>query len=81
MKCPRCELDNPNVRSVCSGCGMFLYDGRTRNRVPLTAAQKRKQAFRVGRQMLGMMLKFSLVLLAMLILSLVVIILVQTWAG
>ena len=38
MKCPRCETEN-NSRSVCSKCGMFLYDGRTRNRVKMSAKE------------------------------------------
>ena len=42
MKCPRCDTEN-GTRSVCSECGMFLYDGQPRNRVKLSREEKRRE--------------------------------------
>ena len=80
MKCPRCETEN-NSRSVCSKCGMFLYDGRTRNRVKMNSKEiARMDAKRVGKYMFSG-LKIVWYFIVMIVLSLLMIAGIQYFAG
>jgi len=80
MKCPRCETEN-NSRSVCSKCGMFLYDGRTRNRVKMSAREiTRMDAKRVFKYLFSG-LKIVWYFIVMIVLSILMIACIQYFAG
>ncbi len=80
MKCPRCETEN-NSRSVCSKCGMFLYDGRTRNRVKMSAKEiARLDARRVIKYLFSG-LKILWYFVVMIVLSILMIAFIQYFAG
>ena len=80
MKCPRCETEN-NSRSVCSKCGMFLYDGRTRNRVKMSAKEiARMDAKRVIKYLFSG-LKILWYFVVMIVLSILMIAFIQYFAG
>ncbi len=80
MKCPRCETEN-NSRSVCIKCGMFLYDGRSRNRKKLSQSEtfkmNAKRAGRIARQVL----KFTWMVLVLVVLSFILVLASQYFAG
>lgn len=42
MKCPKCETENEQ-RSVCTKCGMFLYNTNYRNGPKLTPEQLKQR--------------------------------------
>ena len=80
MKCPRCETEN-NSRSVCSKCGMFLYDGRTRNRVKMSTKEiARMDAKRVIKYLFSG-LKILWYFVVMIVLSILMIAFIQYFAG
>lgn len=80
MKCPRCETEN-NSRSVCSKCGMFLYDGRTRNRVKMSAKEIARMDARRVIKYLFSGLKILWYFVVMIVLSILMIAFIQYFAG
>jgi uncharacterized membrane protein YbhN (UPF0104 family) len=50
MKCPKCGYEN-GERTVCGKCGTFVYS-QTRNRRPMTPAQRRKELGKAWKQAL-----------------------------
>ena len=80
MKCPRCETEN-NSRSVCSKCGMFLYDGRTRNRVKMSAKEIARMDARRFIKYLFSGLKILWYFVVMIVLSILMIAFIQYFAG
>ncbi len=80
MKCPRCETENEN-RSVCKSCGMFLYDGRTRNRARRTPAQIRADDARKVARFSGKILKYVWILIVMIVMSFLMIAAIQFFAN
>ena len=80
MKCPRCETEN-NGRSVCSKCGMFLYDGRTRNRVKMTSRQIAASDAKKAMKFVFSGLKIVWFFVVMIVLSLLMIACIQYFAG
>ena len=80
MKCPRCETEN-NSRSVCSKCGMFLYDGRTRNRVKMSAKEIARMDARRVIKYLFSGLKILWYFVVMIVLSILLIAFIQYFAG
>jgi hypothetical protein len=80
MKCPRCETEN-NGRSVCSKCGMFLYDGRTRNRVKMSQKEITKSDIRKVMKFLFSGFKIIWYFVVMIVLSILMIACIQYFAG
>ena len=80
MKCPRCETEN-GTRSVCMKCGMFLYDGRSRNRRKLsqreTAKLDAKRAWRIIKQVF----KYTWMLIVLVVLSYLLVLAAQYFSG
>lgn len=80
MKCPRCGTENER-RSVCTKCGMFLYDGRTRNRVRMTRQEIRNQDIKKAWRVSKRILKFLWMVIVMIVLSFLIIMAIQFFAG
>lgn len=80
MKCPRCGTEN-GTRSVCTKCGMFLVDTRSKNRRRLSAQEIRKQDMSTLWRLARQFLKFLALILILLILSALMIIAFQYFAG
>jgi uncharacterized membrane protein YvbJ len=80
MKCPRCETEN-NGRSVCSKCGMFLYDGRTRNRVKMNSKEIARSDVKRVLKYLFSGLKIVWYFVVMIVLSILMIACIQYFAG
>ena len=79
MKCPRCETEN-GARSVCMKCGMFLYDGRSRNRKRMTQREIGKQDARRAWKFSKQILKFAWMIVVMLVMSFLMILAIQYFA-
>jgi uncharacterized membrane protein YvbJ len=80
MKCPRCETENDR-RTICKKCGMFLSDGRTRNRVVLTPEELRKEDLKKLRRILFGILKVVWMAVVFLIISILVVAIVMTFSA
>jgi len=80
MKCPRCETEN-GARSVCTKCGMFLYDGRSRNRKKMTQREIGKQDAQKIWRYSKKIIKFLWMIIVMIVLSFLLILAIQYFAG
>jgi len=80
MKCPRCETEN-GTRSVCTKCGMFLYDGRSRNRKKMTQREMAKQDARKVWRTSKLILKFLWMIIVLIVMSFLIILALQNFAG
>lgn len=80
MKCPRCETEN-GTRSVCTKCGMFLYDGRSRNRKKMTQRDMAKQDAKKIWRTSKMILKFLWMIIVLIVMSFLIILALQYFAG
>ena len=80
MKCPRCETEN-GPRSVCTKCGMFLYDGRTRNRKKMTQREIGKQDVQKFWRYSKKIVKFLWMIIVLIVMSFLMILAIQYFAG
>ena len=80
MKCPRCATEN-GERSVCTKCGMFLYNSQSRNRTSLSKKDMGKMNAKMFWQFSKRMLKFTAILAILLVLSFFIIIAIVYFAG
>ena len=79
MKCPRCETEN-GTRSVCTKCGMFLYDGRSRNRKKMTQRDMAKLDARKVWRTSKQILKFLWMIIVLIVMSFLIILALQFFA-
>jgi len=80
MRCPRCGTEN-GTRSVCTKCGMFLVDTRSKNRRKMTAHEIKKQDMNTLWRFAKQFIKFLALLFILLIISVLIIIAIQYFAG
>lgn len=80
MKCPRCETEN-GQRNVCKKCGMFLYDGKTKNRVRMSPGERRVEDAKKGWRITKKILRVIWLIIVVLVMSYLMIYLITIYFG
>lgn len=80
MKCPRCDTQNEN-RTICIKCGMFLYDGRTHNRVKMTPEEIKRQDIKKVFRFSAKMMRVLWMAIVIIVLSFLMLAVIQTFGS
>ena len=80
MKCPRCAEEN-GARSVCTKCGMFIYGSQSGNRNRMSKKALGKMNAQMIWQFSKRMLRFTVMLAVLMVLSFFIIMAIVYFAG